>query len=93
MIHTQYVHLEVMTISFHKLKNPKHIQQTQSQCDTHDLSVVVLAAAVRSGQGGRAFLQVPGLSSALGRAGNGDGVDGVGVAVAGAVVSAAPTVS
>lgn len=57
------------------------------------LAVVVLPAAVGGGERGRALLQVPRLASALGRAGDGDGVDGVGVAVAGAVVSAAPTVA
>lgn len=57
------------------------------------LAVVVLPTAVGGGERGRALLQVPRLASALGRAGDGDGVDGVGVTVAGAVVSAAPTVA
>lgn len=60
---------------------------------TYNLSVVVLPAAVGGGQCGRALLQVPGLASTLSCAGDGDGVDGVGVAVTRAVVSAAPTIS
>lgn len=59
----------------------------------YNLPVIVLPAAVGGGQCGRAFLQVPWLASALGCAGDGDGVDGVGVAVAGAVVSAASTIA
>lgn len=57
------------------------------------LAVVVLPTAVGGGERGRALLQVPRLASALRRAGDGDGVDGVGVTIAGAVVSAAPTVA
>lgn len=59
----------------------------------YNLSVVVLPAAVGGGQRGRALLKVPWLASALGCARDGDGVDGVGVAVAGTVISAAPAVA
>lgn len=60
---------------------------------SYNLAVVVLPAAVGGGERGRALLQVPRLASALGRAGDGDGVDGVGVTIAGAMVSAAPAVA
>lgn len=69
------------------------IRNHRTHVRTHNLAVVVLPAAVGGGQCGRALLQVPRLASALGRAGDGDGVDGVGVAVAGAVVPAAPAVA
>lgn len=54
---------------------------------THDFPVVEGPAAVGGGQGGSALLQVPRLQAALGGAADGDGVDAVGVAVAGAVVA------
>lgn len=72
------------------------IYNTSTDTPTHNpynLSVIVLAAAVGGGQCGRAFLQVPGFAPALCCAGDGDCVDGVGVAITGAVVSAAPTIS
>ena len=53
---------------------------------THDPPVVELGAAVGGGQDGAAHLQVPGPLALLRGAGDGDGVDAVGVAVAGAVV-------
>lgn len=67
--------------------------RARSGTRSYNLAVVVLAAAVGGGQRGGALLQVPRLASALGRAGDGDGVDGVGVAVAGAMVPAAPAVT
>lgn len=61
--------------------------------NTYNLPVVVFPAAVGGGQCGRAFLQVPRLAAALSRARDGNGVDGVGVAITGAVVSAASTIT
>lgn len=60
---------------------------------THDFPLVKGAAAVGGGQGGGALLQVPGLVAVLGGAADGDGVDAVGVAVAGAVVALPAAVS
>ena len=54
---------------------------------THDFAIVEGPAAVGGGQGGCALLQVPWLLAALGGAAHGDGVDAVGVAVTGAVVT------
>lgn len=68
-------------------------QPLTHRVSSYYLAVVVLATAVGGGERGRALLQVPRLASTLGRAGDGDGVDGVGVTIAGAVVSAAPTVA
>lgn len=65
----------------------------QTHTRSYNLAVVVLPAAVGGGQRGGALLQVPRLASALGRAGDGDGVDGVGVPVTGAVVPAASAVT
>ncbi len=50
-------------------------------------AVVELSAAVRGGEGGGADLQVPGLVAVFCAAADGDGVDAVGVAVAGAVIA------
>lgn len=66
---------------------------THTRVRSYNLSVVVLPTAVGGGQRGGALLQVPRLASALGCAGDGDGVDGVGVTVAGAMVPAAPAVA
>lgn len=66
---------------------------TDTHFNPYNLSVIVLPAAVSGGQCGRALLQVPRLASTLSCARDGDGVYGVGVAVAGAVVSAAPAVA
>ena len=74
----------------HPTPDPTH---THTGTHTHYLAVIVLSAAVGGGEGGGALLQVPGFPSALGRAGDGDGVDAVGVAVARAVVAAAPAVT
>lgn len=62
-------------------------------CDTHYFAVIVLAAAVGGGESGSALFQVPGLAPALRRAADADGVDGVGVPIARAVVPAAPAVA
>lgn len=70
-----------------------HHRHTRTRTHSYNLAVVVLPAAVGGGQRGGALLQVPRLASALGRAGDGDGVDGVGVTVAGAMVPAAPAVT
>lgn len=67
-------------------------RQTKTVCP-YDLAVVVLPTAIGGGQCWRALLQVPGFASTFGSAGNGDGVDRVGVAITRAVVSAAPTVA
>lgn len=69
------------------------IYHTHTHFNPYNLSVVVLPAAVGGGQCGRAFLQVPRLASALSCAGDRDGVDGVCVAVARTMVSAAPAVA
>lgn len=60
---------------------------------THYLPVVELSAAVGGGQGGAAHLQVPGLVAVLRGAGDGDGVNAVGVAIAGAVVALATAIT
>lgn len=59
---------------------------------THDFPLIKGAAAVGRGQCGRTLLQVPRLVTVLGGAAYGDGVDAVGVAVAGAVVPLSPAV-
>lgn len=54
---------------------------------TYYFPLIESPAAVGGGEGGRAFLQVPGLVAVLGGAADGDGVDAVGVAVTGAVIA------
>lgn len=89
------LHKQECTHNKQNQKRSCHYLNTKQEnaLGSHNLAVVVLPAAVRCGQCGGALLQVPGLASALSGAGDGDGVDGVCVAVAGAVVSAAPPVS
>lgn len=60
---------------------------------TYYFLIIGLSAAVGCGQRGGTLFQVPRLLSALGCAADGDGVDAVGVAIAGAVVPFSPTVS
>lgn len=54
---------------------------------TYYFPLIESPAAVGGGEGGGAFLQVPGLVAVLGGAADGDGVDAVGVAVTGAVIA------
>lgn len=57
------------------------VRQKYRASGTDYADAVALPAAVGGGQGGGTFLQVPGLSAALGGAAHRDGVDAVGVAV------------
>lgn len=60
---------------------------------THDLPLIECATAVGGRQGGGTFLQVPRLVPILSGAADGDGVDAVGVSVAGAVVALSASIS
>lgn len=60
---------------------------TWRQGKTYYFPLIKSPTAVGGGEGGGTLLQVPGLVAILSGAADGDGVDAVGVAVAGAVVT------